>query len=86
VKKRQRRPTGVDEIVLSLYAKGLTTGNLRALRADLRREGVDGDHLPGPAEVPSVEERCQGEERTTDFRQVAGEQSRCNEGTSEIRA
>ena len=27
VKKRQRRLTGVDEIVLSLYAKGLTTGD-----------------------------------------------------------
>jgi putative transposase len=26
VKKRQRRLNGVDEIVLSLYAKGLTTG------------------------------------------------------------
>jgi transposase-like protein len=26
VKKRQRRLTDVDEIVLSLYAKGLTTG------------------------------------------------------------
>ncbi len=26
VKKRQRRLTWVDEIVLSLYAKGLTTG------------------------------------------------------------
>jgi putative transposase len=26
VKKRQRRLTGVDETVLSLYAKGLTTG------------------------------------------------------------
>jgi len=26
VKKRQRRLSGVDEIVLSLYAKGLTTG------------------------------------------------------------
>ena len=33
VKKRQRRLTGVDEIVLSLYAKGLTTGEIsRALR------------------------------------------------------
>ena len=30
VKKRQRRPTGVDEIVLSLYAKGLTTGEISA--------------------------------------------------------
>jgi hypothetical protein len=25
-KKRQRRPSGVDEVVLSRYAKGLTTG------------------------------------------------------------
>lgn len=30
VKKRQRRLTGVDEIVLSLYAKGLTTGEICA--------------------------------------------------------
>ena len=28
VKKRRRRLTGVDEIVLSLYAKGLTTGEI----------------------------------------------------------
>jgi Transposase, Mutator family len=28
VKKRQRRLNGVDEIVLSLYAKGLTTGEM----------------------------------------------------------
>ncbi len=30
VKKRQRRLTGVDEIVLSLYARGLTTGEICA--------------------------------------------------------
>ncbi len=30
VHKRQRRLTGVDEIVLSLYAKGLTTGEISA--------------------------------------------------------
>lgn len=30
VKKRQRRLTGVDEMVLSLYAKGLTTGEIQA--------------------------------------------------------
>ena len=29
-RKRQRRLTGVDEIVLSLYAKGLTTGEIAA--------------------------------------------------------
>ena len=30
VRKRQRRLTGVDEIVLSLYARGLTTGEISA--------------------------------------------------------
>ena len=30
VKKRQRRHGDVDEIVLSLYAKGLTTGEISA--------------------------------------------------------
>jgi putative transposase len=30
VRKRQRRLTGVDEMVLSLYAKGLTTGEISA--------------------------------------------------------
>ena len=30
VRKRQRRLTGVDEIVLSLYSKGLTTGEISA--------------------------------------------------------
>jgi len=30
VAKRQRRLTGVDEIVLSLYARGLTTGEISA--------------------------------------------------------
>ena len=36
VKKRQRRLTGIDEIVLSLSAKGLTTGEIAALRGRLR--------------------------------------------------
>src|ERR1700734_734311 len=35
VKKRQRRLTGVDEIVLSLYAKGLTTGEMSAHFAEI---------------------------------------------------
>src|ERR1700751_4225350 len=30
VRKRQRRLSGVDEVVLSLYAKGLTTGGIAA--------------------------------------------------------
>ena len=35
VKKRQRRLSGVDEIVLSLYAKGLTTGEICAHFAEI---------------------------------------------------
>src|ERR687890_1930708 len=35
VKKRQRRLTEVDEIVLSLYAKGLTTGEISAHFAEI---------------------------------------------------
>jgi putative transposase len=35
VRKRQRRLTGVDEIVLSLYAKGLTTGETSAHFAEV---------------------------------------------------
>ena len=33
VKKRQRRLNGVDEVVLSLYAKGLTTGEISEVAA-----------------------------------------------------
>jgi transposase-like protein len=35
VRKRQRRLSGVDEIVLSLYAKGLTTGGISAHFAEI---------------------------------------------------
>ena len=35
VNKRQRRLNGVDEIVLSLYAKGLTTGEISAHFAEI---------------------------------------------------
>jgi transposase-like protein len=35
VKKRQRRLTNVDEIVLSLYAKGMTIGEISAHFADI---------------------------------------------------
>lgn len=45
VKKRQRRLNGVDEIVLSLYANGLTTGEISAHFADLWRLGLEGDDL-----------------------------------------
>jgi putative transposase len=35
VKKRQRRLNGVDEVVLSLYAKGLATGEISAHFAEI---------------------------------------------------
>ncbi len=35
MKKRQRRLTGVDEMVLSLYGKGLTTGEISAHFAEI---------------------------------------------------
>jgi transposase-like protein len=35
VRKRQRRLNGVDEVVLSLYAKGLTTGEISAHFAEI---------------------------------------------------
>src|SRR5258708_1695676 len=35
VKKRQRRLSGVDEVVLSLYAKGLTTGEISGHFAEI---------------------------------------------------
>jgi len=35
VKKRQRRLSGVDEVVLSLYSKGLTTGEITAHFAEI---------------------------------------------------
>lgn len=43
IKKRQRRLTDVDEIVLSLYAKGLTTGEISAHFADVYGASVSKD-------------------------------------------
>jgi transposase-like protein len=43
VKKRQRRLSEVDEIVLSLYAKGLTTGEISAHFADVYGASVSKD-------------------------------------------
>jgi hypothetical protein len=55
VKKRQRRLSDLDAVVISLYAKGLTTGEIPrgywALRRGLRRLRQQGhrleDHRPG---------------------------------------
>jgi len=45
VKKRQRRLTGIDEIVLSLTAKGLTTGEVAAHFADIYSASVSKDTI-----------------------------------------
>src|ERR1700758_2952032 len=45
VKKRQRRLTGIDEIVLSLTAKGLTTGEVAAHFADVYGATVSKDTI-----------------------------------------
>ena len=52
VKKRQRRLSGVDEVVLSLYAKGLTTGEISAhfaevYGASVSKETISPDHRQG---------------------------------------
>ena len=47
VEKRQRRLSSIDEIVLSLYARGLTTGEISAHFADIYdAHGVQGHHPP----------------------------------------
>jgi transposase-like protein len=45
VKKRQRRLSGVDEMVLSLYAKGLTTGEISAHFAEIYGAPVSKDTI-----------------------------------------
>ena len=45
VKKRQRRLNGVDEIALSLYAKGLTTGENSAHFAEIYGASVSEETL-----------------------------------------
>ena len=45
VKKRQRRLTGIDEIVLSLTAKGLTTGEIAAHFDDVYGATVSKDTI-----------------------------------------
>jgi hypothetical protein len=51
VKKRQRRLSGVDEVVLSLYAKRLTTGEMSAHFAEIYRAAPQvGDRLPALGE------------------------------------
>lgn len=45
VRKRQRRLSGLDDLVVSLSAKGLTQGDLRPPGRGLRRGGLQADDL-----------------------------------------
>ena len=52
VRKRQRRLDGVDEMVISLAAKGLTTGEIAAhfaevYGAEVSRDTISQDHRRG---------------------------------------
>lgn len=57
VRKRQRRLTGVDEMVISLAAKGLTTGEVQAHLAEVY--GTDVRSAPCPRSVSSAPGRRQ---------------------------
>ena len=48
VRKRQRRLSGVDEMVLSLYAKGLTTGEISAHFAEIYGAQVSKETISRP--------------------------------------
>ena len=65
VRKRQRRLTGVDQIVLSLSARGLTTGEISAHFAEVYgASGVAGDglqdHRPGAGGDERLDEPAAG--------------------------
>ncbi len=75
VKKRQRRLGGVDEIILSLYAKGLTTGEISAHFAEIYGASVSKEtvsRITDTAEVGAgrsaaalVRDRPRGRDRLT---------------------
>lgn len=64
--KRQRRLNGVDEIVLSLYAKGLTTGEISAHFAEIFPRKWEGPQAPRSRKRPSrgSRTRCRRKCRT----------------------
>ncbi|MET4590651.1 hypothetical protein ABIA70_002256 [Arthrobacter sp. 754] len=61
VRKRQRRLTGVDEIVLSLSATGAhNRGNRGPLRGGVRRHGLQGHHFAHHGEGHRGDDRVAG--------------------------
>src|SRR6266550_4644955 len=66
VRKRQRRLNGVDEIVLSLYAKGLTTGEISAHFAEIYGASVSRETISRIADKV-IEEMQDWQVRPLDF-------------------
>lgn len=65
VRKRQRRLTGIDEIVLSLSAKGLTTGEIAAHFEDIYGASVSKDTISRIADKV-IEEMTEWQNRPLD--------------------
>ncbi len=66
VKKRQRRLTGIDEIVLSLTAKGLTTGEVSAhFECPISRSGTFSSAREISASPPPISRSRSRESRTS---------------------
>lgn len=70
VKKRQRRLTEVDEIVLSLYAKGLTTGEISAHFAEIYGASISKETVSRITDIV-VAEMHEWANRPLDARYVA---------------
>jgi len=66
VRKRQRRLSGVDEIVLSLSAKGLTTGEIAARFDDVYGATVSKDTISRITDIDDVTRSCSGRRSITD--------------------
>jgi putative transposase len=69
VKKRQRRLTGVDEMVLSLYAKGLTTGEISAHFAEIYGASVSKETISRITDKV-IEEMQAWQQRPLDGRRI----------------
>jgi len=70
VRKRQRRLNGVDEVVLSLYAKGLTTGEISAHFAEIYGASVSKETISRITDKPDFRRSRthEGLERAADLR------------------
>src|SRR4051812_15992264 len=69
VKKRQRRLNGVDEIVISLYAKGLTTGEISAHFAEIYGASVSKETISRITDKV-IEEMVEWAARPLDARRI----------------